>query len=76
MLSNFVQLSYLIYERTPNEKRIYYIVSRLRETRGSSDHVVKLQKLEKSQRNKEIHPLEGKCFLKIKSRGRGVLKIS
>ena len=77
MISNaikFRELSSFIYERAPNNKNIYCIVSRLRETRGSSDHVGKLQ--EKSQRNKETPPPEGKYFYKLKTGGRGVLKMS
>ena len=62
MLSNFVQLSSLIYERAPNKKQICYIVSRLKETRESSDHVGKLQKLEKVKQTKKFTHVKENIF--------------
>ena len=51
--------------------------------RESSDQVKKLQKLQELERksltNKEIHPLEGKCFLKLIISGEGgrdIIKMS
>ena len=47
-------------------KLIHYTVSRLRETRRNSDHVGKIS----------LHSPEEKYFLKLKSEGRSVLKMS
>ena len=44
-----------MYERAPNENQIYSIVSRLRETRGSSDHVGQLQNVERKKSKKIVY---------------------
>ena len=49
--------------KVPQMKNRYTIVSRLRETRRSSDQVGMLHKLERSKKKKqEIHPPEEKHF--------------
>ena len=46
-------VNYCFRKVAPNEKQIYYILSRLRKTRGSSDYVGKLQKLERKKLKKQ-----------------------
>ena len=64
MLSIFVQLSSLIYERAPNENK-YTILYHALEKQREIDLVGKIS----------LYSPEEKYFLKLKSEGRSVLKI-
>ena len=65
-----MQLPSFIYERALNGKQTRFIASSPREIRGSSDHIGKLQNLQKLEKKS----LKNKEILKINNNERGIKK--